>query len=827
MTNGVYQKTNNENGSSRSNAFVTKLNAAGTALIYSTYLGGLADSCSNNENTLTQGDYGSAIAVDSAGNAYVTGSACAQGFPVTSGAYQTEDNGVANLASNAFVTKLNPTGTALIYSTLLGGSGDYFSGEFGNGIAIDSAGDAYVTGQASSSNFPATKGAYQTTQPNTSGTNSGFVAKFNPTGTALIYATYLGGSGQGVHAAPGDSGNSIAVNSAGNAYVTGYTFSKNFPTTTGAYQTTNKATAISGSSAFVTELNTTGTALVYSTYLGGSGQAGNLQDSGNGIALDSGGNAYIGGGTASKDLPTTMGAFQTEFGGTANFANGFVTKLNPTGTALVYSTYLGGSGNDDGFGDRVEALALDPLGNVYVTGYTGSSNFPLTSGAHQSTNGQFATASATAFLAELNATGTGLNYSTYFGGSGGRLERPRDIGHGISYSNGNVYFAGATVSSSFPTTGDVVQTKNNAASGSYNAFIAKFAFATASTTTLVSDGNPQKVGIEVTFTADVTGTAGSGTPTGSVSFSVDGGTAVKETLDDTGHAAYTTTTLVAGVHKIVASYGGDSTHLASTSATLSETVYGAAASVAVVSGSGQSTAYGSAFTAPLIVVVKDSAGDVVPGATVTFSGTGLNFSAATATTGANGEAQVTATTTAIGTLIASATASGATTAKFTLTSTKAVLKVTATNVTVGYGTAIPVLTYTITGFVNGDPSTVVTGAPTETTTATDGSAPGTYPIAIGDGTLAANNYSFLPVDGTLTIKSLGKVAEPGASQTVTIGDATTGATIYYTTDGTTPTTSSNKYTGPITVTVTTTLKFIGVKAGYVTSPVRTLVITVE
>jgi len=434
----------------------------------------------------------------------------------------------------------------------------------------------------------------------------------------------------------------------------------------------------------------------------------------------------------------------------------------------------------------------------------------------------------TAFLTELNSTGTALLYSTYFGGSGAGALVNGDIGNAIAYSNGNVYFAGATVTNDFPTTADAFQTKNEAASGNPNGFIARFAFPTASTTGLVSDGNPQKVGVKVTFTADVTGTPDSGTPTGTVGFSFDGGTAVKVTLDDTGHASYARTTLAVGVHTVTASYSGDATHLASTSATLSETIYGPAASLAIVSGSPQTGVYGSAFAKPLVVVVKDSAGDAVPGVTVTFSGTGLKFSAATTTTGANGEAEVTATATANSSLTATATATGvATPAKFTLTAGKAVLTVTATSVSVAYDTAIPKLTYTITGFVNGDTSTVVTGAPTETTTATDGSAPGRYPITLGAGTLAATNYSFTLVNGTLTVKPLGTVAEPGASQTVTISEATTGATVYYTTNGTTPTTSSTKYTGPVTVTATTTLKFIAVKADYTTSPVRTVVITVE
>jgi hypothetical protein len=274
--------------------------------------------------------------------------------------------------------------------------------------------------------------------------------------------------------------------------------------------------------------------------------------------------------------------------------------------------------------------------------------------------------------------------------------------------------------------------KPNAATGKSNAFIAHFYFTPLSTTTLTSDGNPEPLGAQVTFTADVTGVAGTGTPTGTVGFSIDGGTPVKETLDHTGHATFSTTTLAAGVHKIVAAYSGDPTHPTSTSATLSQTIYGPAATVTVVSGTSQSSAYGTAFPKPLVVFVKDSAGDAVPGATVTFTGAGLNFSPTTVTTGANGEATVTATPIAVGTPTATAKATGVTTpATFTLTATKALLTVTATNQTIAYNAAVPSpLPYAITGYVDGDTSKVVTGAPVLTTTAAKGSQPGTYPITV-------------------------------------------------------------------------------------------------
>ena len=219
-------------------------------VVYSTFLGGSGP------------DAGSAIAVDASGDAYVTGYTESLNFPVTAGAFQTTQPGV----DNAFVTKLNPSGTALVYSTYLGGN-HY---DVGNGIAVDASGDAYVTGYTGSANFPTTAGAFQTTNNAANGSPNGFVAKLNPaaSGTAsLVYSTYLGGSA--TRAGDGDSGQGIAVDASGDAYVTGYTYSTNFPTTAGAFQTTLRG----GSNAFVAKLNpaASGTpSLLYSTYLGGS-----------------------------------------------------------------------------------------------------------------------------------------------------------------------------------------------------------------------------------------------------------------------------------------------------------------------------------------------------------------------------------------------------------------------------------------------------------------------------------------------------------------------------------------------------------------------------
>ena len=257
-------------------------------LVYSTYLGGSGD------------DGAAGIVIDAGGNAYVTGTTDSEDFPTTPGAFQTTLDG----ASDAFVTKLNPTGTALVYSTYLGGS----SFDLGNSLTVDVSGNVYVAGQTGSADFPTSIGAFQTTLK---GTDDAFVTKLNPTGTALVYSTYLGG---GIT----DGGNGIVIDVFGNAYVTGTTNSTNFPTTPGAFQSTLQG----GFDVFVTELSAAGTALVYSTYLGGSGD-----DNSTGIAANNASSIYVTGDTASVDFPTTPGVFQTTLNGSAN---AFVSLLSAT-----------------------------------------------------------------------------------------------------------------------------------------------------------------------------------------------------------------------------------------------------------------------------------------------------------------------------------------------------------------------------------------------------------------------------------------------------------------------------------------------------------------
>jgi hypothetical protein len=386
-------------------AFVTKLNTAGTALVYSTYLGGSGANV----------DIGYAIAVDSSGSAYVTGFTNSPNFP-TAHAYQPNSGGGTGANSgDAFVSKLNPAGNALVYSTYLGGSGE----DYGQAIAVDGSGNAYVTGYTRSSDFPtaATIGTINSSNKNI------FVVKFNATGSALDYSILIGGS-TGFSTPSG-----IAIDSAGSAYITGNTAASNFPVSANAVQPTFGGV----DDAFVAKLDPAGDGLLDSTYLGGSSD-----DYGLGIALDAFDNVYITGSTSSTDFPTAHAVQGVYGGGTSGFRNGdaFVTKLSPSLNSLVYSTYLGGSGADSGQG-----IAVDLSGNAYIIGTTASANFP-TAAPLQATYG----GNGDAFVAKLNPSGAILLHSTYLGGSSG------DQGGAIAVDElGGAYVTGYTTSTDFPT----------------------------------------------------------------------------------------------------------------------------------------------------------------------------------------------------------------------------------------------------------------------------------------------------------------------------------------------------------------------------------------
>jgi hypothetical protein len=370
---------------------------------WSTYLGGTAE------------DDGYAIAVDSNGNAIVTGQTHSTNFPIVSGGHSGTNSGLFDV----FVTKISADGTTVIYSTYVGGSGN----DSGNAIALDASGDAFVAGATSSTDFPHT-GGYQTSLK---GTLNAFVFELSSNGSTLTYSTYLGGSAS-------DSAGGIAVDASGETYIVGQTTSTDFPTLNPIQSALNGT-----GNGFVTKLNSAGSALVYSTFLGG-GSA----DIASAVALDPSSNAYVTGSTKNAAFPTTTGAFQTTCGtdGTCNSGlyDAFVSVIKPDGSGFVYSTFLGGENNDEGFG-----IAADAAGDAYVTGLTASSaHFPLKSALQGTYGGD----PEDAFVSALNPTGSALIYSTYLGGSS------NDTGTAIAIDeNKNVYVTGQTGSSNFKTAG--------------------------------------------------------------------------------------------------------------------------------------------------------------------------------------------------------------------------------------------------------------------------------------------------------------------------------------------------------------------------------------
>ena len=346
--------------------FVAKLNASGNALVYCTYLGGSGD------------DRASAIAVDANGAVYVTGSTTSTNFPVR---YPLQSKLMGS--KNAFVAKLNATGNSLVYSTYLGGT----ASDTGYGIAVDAGGSAYIVGDTTSVNFPANGYA----RGNRGGQDV-FVAKLSADGSRLEYSTYFGGNSD-------DHGAAIAVDAGGSAYFTGSTYSTDFPSVNAA-----QGHIAGGQDAFVARLSADGSTPLFSTYLGGSGGSLSYPESGQGIALDAQGNAYVAGVTSSANFPL-LGALQSSLRG---WTDAFVSKLSGSGT-LVYSTYLGGTGMEYG-----NAIAVDAGGSTFVTGYTLSSDLPVINALQSAPGGDYdafvaklnASGSTLAYLSYLGGNGS-------------------------------------------------------------------------------------------------------------------------------------------------------------------------------------------------------------------------------------------------------------------------------------------------------------------------------------------------------------------------------------------------------------------------------------
>lgn len=389
-------------------AFVTKLSSDGSSLVFSTYLGG------NDEDKCY------CITVDGSGSLYFAGCTWSDDFPLL--------NPIQTLQgyNDAFVAKLSSSGSSLEYSTYLGGSW----GEVCYAISVNGSGEAFVTGETASPDFP----TVNPFQASPQGYDEVFIAKLSNSGSSLLYSTYVGGYYY-------DYGYGIAVDNSGSAYVTGYTFSTDFPTVN-PFMTDQP-----GWDAFVIKLSSTGNSLEYSTYLGGEGH-----DRAFGIAVDDLGIAYVTGETASPDFPM-VDAFQETYNG---FFDAFVTKLSVSGSSLLYSTFLGGSGEEEG-----EAITIDEAGAIYLTGFSESEDFPISASYQEAPAGL-----KDGFVTKLSPSGGSLDFSTYLGGNG------QDISYAIAVdSSGAVYVTGLTSSTDFPTANPIQATHH----GDNDAFVAKLA----------------------------------------------------------------------------------------------------------------------------------------------------------------------------------------------------------------------------------------------------------------------------------------------------------------------------------------------------------------
>jgi hypothetical protein len=466
-TVGSFQ-TNFGGGTVNGDAFVAKFNYDGTnvSLVYCTYLGG------------SQDDLASSLAVDMAGNVFLTGYTDSPDFPTTNALYSKilghaykNIHGSTFYSGNAFVAELNTNGSKLVYSTYLGGSGvgTYIGQDEGMGIALDSAGNAYVAGYTGSTNFPVVNpltcqlaGTTNTLLNRLAGSYNGFLAKIGPGGTNLLYSTYFGGTNI-------DVATGIAVDSAGAVYLAGYTDSTNFPTTNAVQPylggVTNAVLSFDAFAAKFVQPSATNIVLVYSTYLGGAND-----DFGYGVAADPAGDAFVTGSTASPNFPNTATAVPGLFNELTNNLNGsllttnaFLAKLGPDGTSLVYSAVFGGFVCDTGYG-----VAVDPTtGNAFVVGTTSSTNFPTLNATNY-----FAMTNSggdDAFVTAFSADGSALLYSVYLGGAN------NDFGYGIAVdAYGSAYIVGQTLSANFPATNMIATNAlHTALNGTSDAFLAK------------------------------------------------------------------------------------------------------------------------------------------------------------------------------------------------------------------------------------------------------------------------------------------------------------------------------------------------------------------
>jgi len=711
-------------------------------LTYATYLGGAVNAYSPTDGYVTIGaqplfsasgvqNPTQGIAVDSQGDVYVTGTTDSTSFPLQN-AYLSSGGGLAvdYRASAAFVTKFNPQGTGLVYSTYLSGTND--TNTVGTAIAVDANQNAYVAGYTDDGSFPVTSGAYQTNCPALSGCQPdsdtvGFVTKLGPTGMP-VYSTFLGATYDVIYA--------IAVDAIGQTYVAGYSLDacpypapayNCFPTTSNAVlpgtasvagvPSTGEPELFTGM-AFVSVFDPTLSTLLYSTYIGDNTALianGTVLPttfgitSASAVTVDSAGEFFLTGTTVAPNLPTTAGSYQaTPLSGSPLMAccMGFVAKFAPvsTGASLDYLTYLSGPQQ----AVFPSGIVADSAGEAYVTGVNQDQNFPVTEGAYQTTCGITGnTRCNNAFVTKLNMTGSGLVWSTMLGNQlNGANVGVNNVGPILLDSARNVYVTGT----SSGTAGDFPQVNPiQASTGGNSPFITEF--------------NPS--GSEILFSTFF----GAGGLSNSQ-------TAAGLALDGNGYAYLAGNTSASGV--------------------------------AVTAGAFQQNFVGTddGYVAKICVLLQCPQ-------SITFNGLpNVTYGISPITLGATASSDlavsygVTGPATANGSTLTiegagqvSVTASQAGTANYlpatpmtqSFTVSPAVLTVTATSPSIVTGQAIPGLTYVLSGFVNGDTAALVSGAPSESTTATAVSAPGNYPVTIALGTLSAANYTFTPVDGALTI----------------------------------------------------------------------------
>ncbi len=472
-----------------SDVFVARMSQDARLMRWCTYIGG------------NRHDHGVGLAVDAAGAATVAGSAWSADFPTTAGAFQLHHAGGT---SDVFALRLAATGDALAWSTYIGAS----SNEYGSSLALLDDGSVVVTGGTESANYPVTAGAHDSTY---GGNWDAYVTKLDPTGHALVFSSFLGGwnSDEGIAIAPVGDG----------LYVCGRTYSSDFPTTCGAFDTAYA----DRNDGFVAKLASDGASLPACTYLGGAGD-----DIAWAVGTDSAGYVYVAGETASSDFPTTPGAWDRTLGS----GDAFVTKFDASLAYPVYSTLVGGS-----IGDTAYALLVGPYGNATIAGFSHSTNFPVTADAIDSSYG----GNGDAFLTKLTASGGGLVFSTYLGGANNEHAHAA-----VLAEDGDVYLAGHSRSTDFPTSTTAFDRSFNGGSGDGDAFVAGIMFTTEATQMVASAASGQ-IGQTVSLTATLSKAAGGALPGKTVRFFIY--------ATDVGSAITNASGVASKSHKIPETWG--------------------------------------------------------------------------------------------------------------------------------------------------------------------------------------------------------------------------------------------------------------------------------